>query len=211
MPSRRTFAVYLLCFLALIGCGASTVVVTTPATSTPAPTSAPAATATPAAANLTTVDWANFTYHNSCIFSPATTPSPAMVTVHNGEYPFPNNDKYVVYTPIYGDITGDGQPEVVIPNDCIGGQPRGKEFDVYTGTAASPQYMGHLPLPTDPQPDISIGDPSKVSFGGSHTLILGGAGYSSASIPVCCPDLSITDTFTWQSNHFVLTNQKHTP
>ncbi len=204
MSSHRKSGIFLLCLLSLAACAQATVTVTAPVTTA-------TATATPAA-NLTTVDWMNFTYHNSCVFSPATTPTPAMLTVHNGKSaPFPNGDIFVVYTPIYGNVTGSGQPDAVIPNDCIGGQPRGKQFDVYSGTAAQPQYLGHLPLASDPQPDISIGDPSRVSFGGNHTLILGGLGYSSDAIPVCCPDLSITDTFTWQTNQFVLTNQQHAP
>ena len=194
--ARLRSVALLMSFVLLAGCGAATVTVTVTATPPPVPT----ATVTPP--NLTTVDWANFTYPNTC------TPSPATLTTHDGKAPLPNNDTFIVNTPIFGDVTGDGQPEAVIPNDCIGGQPRGKQFLVYTGTAAAPQFLTSLPLSSDPQPDIAIGDPTKVTFGGNQTLTIGGLGYSVPAIPICCPDLSITDTFTWQASHLVLTNQQ---
>jgi hypothetical protein len=68
-----------------------------------------------------------------------------------------------------------------------------------------PLFVVEVPLNTDKQPDIQNGDPQSVKIT-TQGLTFSCDGYSHG-VPHCCPVLLITDTFTWQSHHIVLTKQ----
>ncbi len=88
---------------------------------------------------LTTVDWANFTYISSCYSS-----SPQQYTVHNGTATV-GMDEFRRGTAIFGDLTGDGQPEAVILYSCVAADSYGPRTLVYSGTAEHPVLLADLP------------------------------------------------------------------
>ena len=61
------------------------------------------------AAPLTTVDWGNFTYTSSCYSN-----KPQQFVVRNGEGVV-DGIHLQVYKPVYGDLTGIGQPAAAVP------------------------------------------------------------------------------------------------
>ena len=149
-----------------------------------------------------TVDWTNFTYFSTC---------------YGNTQPFKTSNgkaqnkaiHFEVYGPIvFGDLTGDGQPEAAIRYSCTGADFGGVRVFIYSGTASHPILLGDLPLAT------------KNNQGGSWTvervnmtnqiLQLVGRGYS-ASAPHCCPDLHIEASYRWDGKHFISTQFQTSP
>ncbi len=67
-----------------------------------------------AAAPLTRVDWKNFNYTSSCFSS-----GPQRFVARDG-VAVTNHIHFQVYTPLYGDLTGNGQLEAMVPYSCTG-------------------------------------------------------------------------------------------
>jgi len=142
---------------------------------------------------LTSVDWANFTYFSSCYQNtePFHTKNGRAV---NGYVHF------YVYTPKFGDLTGDGEVEAVVPYQCTAADATGVRVFVYTGDAAHVRLIGDLP-----QPDArgAIDNVTKITVS-NQTLHLAGDGYSPGT-PRCCPDLFIKTNYQWNGKAFVVT------
>ena len=149
-------------------------------------------TAAAAAAPLTSVAWKNFTYTSSCFSS-----SPQRFVVRNG-LAVTNHIRFQVYAPLYGDLTGNGQPEAIVPYSCTGADFGGVHVYVYTGTASQPKLLGEVPSPKAP----SVGTISSVTAvtlplvltanaAQQSLLQVSGLGYS-ANTTHTCPNLLIT-------------------
>jgi len=146
------------------------------------------ATATP----LTSVDWANFAYVSSCYGNTQ------IFHTKNGQA---TNDHihFNVYPPTYGNLTGNKQPDAVVPYQCSAADASGVHAFVYSGTAEHPILIGNLPLP---DPRGAIENITKITIS-NGVLQLEGTGYS-ANAPHCCPDLSIKTSYKWQGKSFVI-------
>jgi hypothetical protein len=183
--------------LLFAGCDASSIAGVPTATTTPP-------TETPIPADLSHVDWMNFTYPNPC-----TPPSPATVTVVNGSAAIGNQWHFSISRPLFGDITGDGVPEAVVPYDCVGADDLGTHVFVYTGTASAPHQIADLPARTEPQPDIASIYPDQMQIA-NHQLTLVGLGFTPTAAH-CCPDLRITNVYNWNGSNLVLASHNVVP
>jgi hypothetical protein len=194
MQKLRCLPAILLSLCFLVACGTS---------SQPSSSQAQAVAVSPTStAALTAVDWADFTYSSSCYGN--TQPFKA----HNGKA---QNSfiRFEIYSPIiYGDLTGDGQPEAVIRYSCTGADFGGVHVFVYSGTTSHPVLLGDLPSVVKNEPGGNWGV-EKVTVA-NQTLQLTGRGYS-ASAPHCCPDLQIAASYHWDGKHFVSTQFKTMP
>ncbi len=161
-------------------------------------TSAAVASPTPSS-SLKSVDWPNFTYFTNCYEN--TQPFHAQHGQATNNYVH-----FYVYTPKYGDLTGDGQPEAVVPYQCSAADAMGVHVFVYTGTAAHPRLLGDLPL-KDSQNAIANVTTITIS---NEELHLEGDGYSS-SAPHCCPDLYIKTDYKWNGKTFVIIQSHVSP
>jgi hypothetical protein len=141
---------------------------------------------------LTSVDWANFTYFSSCYGN-----TQAFRT-KNGQATN-GHIHFTVYPPTYGNLTGNKQPDAVVPYQCSAADSAGVHAFVYSGTAQHPALIGNLPLP-DSRGTIANITNITISNG---VLQLEGAGYS-ANAPHCCPDLFIKTSYKWQGKSFVI-------
>jgi hypothetical protein len=150
------------------------------------------ATSTATAPPLTSVDWANFTYFSSC---------------YGNTQPFHTKNgqainglvHFYVYPPTYGNLTGNKQPDAVVPYQCSAADTWGVHAFVYSGTAQHPVLIGNLPL-LDAQGTIENITRITISNG---ILQLEGTGYS-ANAPHCCPDLFIQTRYKWQGKAFTI-------
>jgi hypothetical protein len=183
-------AILLLCLL--VGCGA-------PVQANQAPTTTPLAIK---GEPLTKLNWANFTYYSSC---------------YGNKQPFKTKDgkarndgiTFQVYKPIYGDLTGDGQPEAVIPYSCAAADFAGVRDFVYGGVAAHPVLLGDLPLAGGIGSGNTWGSVQQTTIS-NEQITLSGQGYTS-SAPHCCPDLHVTASYRWDGKHFMLVHASETP
>jgi len=148
---------------------------------------------------LTKVDWKNFTYISSCY---SDKPRPFKVVNGVGVV---DGVHLEVYQPVFGDLTGDGQPEAAIPYSCTAADFGGVRVFVYTGDARKPVLLGELPLPP-PDTNYSV-DIVTIDHG---MIQLVGRGYS-ASAPHCCPDLHVNNLYRWNGSRFVLVRSNVTP
>jgi hypothetical protein len=145
-----------------------------------------------AAAPLTSEDWKNFSYTSTCFSSTS-----QRFVARNG-LAVTNHIHFQVYTPIYGDLTGDGKPEAIVPYSCTGADFGGVHLYVYTGTAAQPKLLGEIPSPKAPYSGsissvTAVTLPIAIMGNAAQELLLqvSGVGYS-ANATHTCPDLSIT-------------------
>ncbi|HKD75226.1 MAG TPA: hypothetical protein VKB76_07010 [Ktedonobacterales bacterium] len=189
--------------LALVLCGSFAACDATSINVVPTATTMPL-TATPIPADLSHVDWSNFTYPNPCA-----PPSPATVTVVNGVAAIGGQFHFSVSRPLYGDITGDGVPEAVVPYDCVGADDLGTHVFVYSGNASAPHQIGDLPAHSEPQPDIASIYPDQMHIA-NHQLTLVGLGFT-ATAAHCCPDLRITNVYNWNGSSLVLASHTVVP
>ncbi|HEY0755497.1 MAG TPA: hypothetical protein VGD98_16185 [Ktedonobacteraceae bacterium] len=149
--------------------------------------------------SLEQIDWSNFTYTFSCFTS-----SPVQVKMKNGQADA-NGVHYTVQKPVFGDLNGDGQSEVVILYHCAGGGTSPQLVYVYTGTEQHLTIMAYLPgannnkLATVTQAAVVAG-----------ILQLTGYGYSDG-VPLCCPDLLVTSTYKWNGSALVLVTTQSVP
>lgn len=148
-----------------------------------------------AATPLTSVNWKNFSYTSSCFSS-----SPLRFVARNG-LAVTNHIHFQVYTPLYGDLTGNGQLAAIVPYSCTAADFGGVHLYVYAGTASKPKLLGQIPAPGAPYAG-SINSVTAVTLpitlmgnvGESPLLQVTGIGYS-ANAPHTCPDLLITSRF----------------
>jgi hypothetical protein len=182
--SRTLLCGIIIAFLA--GCGPAGQTTQTKSSSTPAEQVNSNTTATP----LTAVNWANFAYFSSCYGNTQT------FHTKNGQA---TNDHihFSVYPPTFGNLTGNKQPDAVIPYQCSAADSMGVHAFVYSGTAEHPILVGNLPLP---DPKGTIGNITKITIS-NGILQLEGTGYS-ANAPHCCPDLFIKTSYKWQGKSF---------
>lgn len=155
-------------------------------------TTQPGASTQTAPASLQQVDWNNFTYIFTCY-----TDQPAIVKVTNGSA-HPGYVYYTVSKPVFGDLTGDGQPEAVIPFQCSAADTAPAQVFVYTGTAQHPRQLATLPL-GGTQPMLSV----RSATIANGTLLLSGDGYTPHD-PLCCPSLHTTITYQWNGTNFAV-------
>jgi len=95
-------------------------------------------------------------------------------------------------------LTGDGQPEAVVPYQCSAADSIGVHVFVYTGNASHVRLLGDLP-PTNAEGAFDNVTGITIS---NHELHLEGYGYSSHAAH-CCPDLFIKTSYRWDGKAFV--------
>lgn len=128
--------------------------------------------------------------------APAAAPDPA-----DAEYPLDcGPSKPVVQKKTAGDLDGDHRPESVAVVHCDAGSgtpPRG----VYVITAPSAQDQKPRVVATllDPKDGQSVSDLTLRHGAVTATLL----GYSSRSVPRCCPDLVEQAKWQWNDGAFV--------
>lgn len=145
---------------------------------------------------LTAVDWANFTYVSSCYSKTRS------FTTRNG-IATTEGISLQTYRPVFGDLTGDGQPEAVIRYACSGADFGGIRAFVYTGTKAHPILLGDLPFSMQGIRDANwIVEQVGISDG---IVQLKGKTYSPLAAR-CCPDLQFELSYRWDGNHFAMTH-----
>lgn len=105
-----------------------------------------------------------------------------------------------------GDLDGDDRPETVAVVHCAAGSgaPPSGVYVLTHGSGATPRIVATL---VDPAQRMSIGDFTVRDRVISATLL----GYSSSSVPSCCPDEQEKVTWQWQNGAFVRTSQSAEP
>ncbi|MEE4490561.1 hypothetical protein ACIBI8_24255 [Streptomyces sp. NPDC050529] len=105
-----------------------------------------------------------------------------------------------------GDLDGDGRPETVAVVHCAAGSgtPPSGVYVLTQGSGAAPRIVATL---VDPVQKMSVGDFAVRDGVVSATLL----GYSSASVPSCCPDEQEKVTWEWQNGAFVRSSQSEDP
>lgn len=146
----------------------------------------------PANAPLTAVDWANFTYFSSCYEN--TRPFHTKKGTAVNDYVHFN----VFLPPKYGDLTGDGHPEAVVPYQCSAADAGGVHVFVYTGNASHVRLIGDLP---SPNAEGNFDNVKRITIS-NQVLYLEGDGYSPQAAR-CCPDLYIKTSYRWNGKEFV--------
>ena len=111
-----------------------------------------------------------------------------------------------VYTPVYGDLTGDGQPEAAIPYSCTAADFGGVNVFVYTGNASKPVLLGELDVMSPGSHNGGTVETVTISKG---IIQLVGKGYT-PDAPHCCPDLRIQTSYRWNGSHFVMVSNEVT-
>ncbi|MCM2415091.1 MULTISPECIES: hypothetical protein [unclassified Streptomyces] len=101
-----------------------------------------------------------------------------------------------------GDLDGDGRPETVAVVHCAAGSgtPPSGVYVLTQAGGAAPRIVATL---VDPTQKMSVGDFTVRDRVVSATLL----GYSSASVPSCCPDQQEKVTWQWQNGAFVRSSQ----
>lgn len=184
--SRALLCGIIIAFLA--GCGTTAQSTQTKSSQTQSGQATSNTTSTP----LTSVDWTNFVYFSSCYGNTQT------FHTKNGQATN-NHVHFSVYPPTYGNLTGNKQPDAVVPYQCSAADSAGVHAFVYRGTAEHPVLIANLPLP---DPKGTIGNITKITIS-NGMLQLEGTGYS-ANAPHCCPDLFIKTSYKWQGESFVI-------
>ncbi|MEL5960477.1 hypothetical protein AADR41_37960 [Streptomyces sp. CLV115] len=97
-----------------------------------------------------------------------------------------------------GDLDGDGRPETVAVVHCAAGSgtPPSGVYVLTRGSGAAPRVVATL---VDPAQAMSIGDFAVRDGIISATLL----GYSSDTVPRCCPDQQERVTWQWRGGAFV--------
>ncbi|MCX5139173.1 MULTISPECIES: hypothetical protein [unclassified Streptomyces] len=105
-----------------------------------------------------------------------------------------------------GDLDGDGRPETVAVVHCAAGSgtPPSGVYVLTQTSGAAPRIVATL---VDPAQSKSVGD-FTVSDGVIAATLLG---YSSPSVPSCCPDEQEKVTWQWQNGAFVRSSQSEEP
>lgn len=105
-----------------------------------------------------------------------------------------------------GDLDGDGRPETVAVVHCAAGSgtPPSGVYVLTQGSGAAPRIVATL---VDPVQKVSVGDFAVRDGVVSATLL----GYSSPSVPSCCPDEQEKVTWQWQNGAFVRSSQSEDP
>ncbi|THA34833.1 hypothetical protein E6R18_06275 [Streptomyces sp. A1277] len=105
-----------------------------------------------------------------------------------------------------GDLDGDGRPETVAVVHCAAGlgTPPSGVYVLTQGSGATPRIVATL---VDPAQQLSIGDFTVRDRVISATLL----GYSSSSVPSCCPDQQEKVTWKWQNGAFIRTGRTAGP
>lgn len=150
-------------------------------------------------APLTMVDWRNFTYSSAC-FSAHARPFVARNGAAQAGF-----IHFQVYQPIFGDITGDGQPEALVPYSCAGADFGGVHLYVFGGAAGQPRLLGEIPAPSAPAVGSlasvqTVTLPALTVLPQQRTLQVTGAGFS-ATATHTCPDLVVTLHYRVAQNH----------
>jgi len=201
MNHKHLSFMFMLVSLVLVGsaitaCGSSTLPASSSASAPPAATTSTVHQAVP----LTTVDWRNFTYTSSCFSDKA-----QQFVVRNGMGVL-NGVHLQVYTPVYGDLTGDGQPEAAIPYSCTAADFGGVNVFVYTGNASKPVLLGELDVMSPGSNNGGTVETVTISKG---IIQLVGKGYT-PDAPHCCPNLRIQTSYRWNGSHFVMVSNEVT-
>ncbi len=150
------------------------------------------------AAPLTAVDWRNFIYTSSCYSD-----KPQQFVVRNGEGVV-DGIHLQVYNPVYGDLTGVGQPAAAIPYSCSAADFGGVSVFVYTGNASKPVLLGDLSLMSPGSNNGGTVDTVTIDHG---IIQLNGKGYTPTA-PHCCPDLHIKTSYRWNGSRFVVVSSE---
>src|SRR5579864_7673079 len=141
---NRNHLSFIFTLLSLLLVSSAIAACTSPSTSASTTASSPAQAAPTStvtkAAPLTAVDWRNFTYTSSCYSD-----KPQQFVLRNGEGVV-DGIHLQVYKPVYGDLTGVGQPAAAIPYSCSAADFGGVNVFVYTGNASKPVLMADLSL-----------------------------------------------------------------
>ena len=195
---NRNHLSFIFTLLSLLLVGLAIAACTSPSTSASttasSPTQAtPTSTVTPAAL-LTAVDWRNFTYTSSCYSD-----KPQQFVVRNGEGVV-DGIHLQVYKPVYGDLTGDGQPAAAIPYSCSAADFAGVSVFIYSGNASKPVLLGELSLMSPGSNNGGTVDTVTINHG---IIQLIGKGYTPTA-PHCCPDLHIKTSYRWNGSRFVV-------
>jgi hypothetical protein len=197
---RYLLGIFFLCVASFSGCASDTVTVTSSGTTTT--TSATIVPTSTTGASLNSIDWLNTTYPDLCQMNGG-----AKVTVANGLGPLSTNGvRLHVFDPIFGYITRPNQLDAVIPYGCIGHMDSGTTVLVYSGDASNPTSVGQLPLAASKYSLASVFTEGILA----HKLELSGIGFSSDAVPQCCPDVWVTDTYTWNGSAFTLSGHDAT-
>jgi len=194
MTHKQLSFLFLLVSLLLVGSAIAACGSATPPASSSASAPPTAPTSTVHQPPLTAVDWQNFTYTSSCFSD-----KPQQFVVKNGMGVL-NGVHFQVYTPVYGDLTGDGQPEAAIPYSCTAADFGGVNVFVYTGNASKPVLLGELDVMSPGSNNGGTVDTVTISQG---SIQLVGKGYT-PDAPHCCPDLRIQTSYRWNGAHFVM-------
>lgn len=192
----RNHLSFIFALLSLLLIGSAIVACASPTASTTASSPAQAAPTSTVmqAAPLTAVDWRNFTYTSSCYSD-----KPQQFVVRNGEGVV-DGIHLQVYKPVYGDLTGDGQPAAAIPYSCSAADFAGVSVFVYSGNASKPVLLGELSLMSPGSNNGGTVDTVTINHG---IIQLIGKGYTPTA-PHCCPDLHIKTSYRWNGSRFVV-------
>jgi hypothetical protein len=178
----------------LAGC-ASTPIPSVTTTSMTMTATGSAAISPPTISSLSAVDWANTTYPDVCHLT-----NQGSVAVTNGQAVGANGVSMRVSDPLFAFLTRTDQEDAIIPYECYGATGSGVHILVFTGTVSQPVLAGQLPIDTPPYTLTSV-----YSEGvDQHHLELFGVGYSSLTIPLCCPDVLVSESYFWSGGKFVL-------
>lgn len=150
----------------------------------------------PASPSVYFPDWNNFTYETSCFSD-----HPRYFTAKGGKS-IVDGTLFEIGIPIYGDITGDGKPEALVPYTCTGATSGPYNLFVYTVKNNSLIYLRQLP-PEDRSYAGTIYATKNVKIY-KGTAELSGIGYSNNAAH-CCPDLNVTTKYQWNGNSFLPT------
>ncbi|MDP5310893.1 hypothetical protein P8A21_07425 [Streptomyces poriferorum] len=134
--------------------------------------------------------------------SPALAPDPA-----HADFPLEcGGAGHTVAKQAPGDLDGDGRPETVAVVHCAAGSgtPPSGVYVLTQGNGAAPRIVATL---VDPVQKMSVGDFAVRDGVVSATLL----GYSSPSVPSCCPDEQEQVTWQWRNGAFVRSSRPQDP
>ncbi|PZT75308.1 MULTISPECIES: hypothetical protein [unclassified Streptomyces] len=105
-----------------------------------------------------------------------------------------------------GDLDGDDRPETVAVVHCAAGSgtPPSGVYVLTQRSGSAPRVVATL---VEPAQQFSVGDFAVRDGVISATLL----GYSSSSVPSCCPDQQEKVTWQWQNGAFVRNSQTAEP
>ncbi|WP_330238128.1 hypothetical protein [Streptomyces sp. NBC_00525] len=133
---------------------------------------------------------------------PAAAPDPA-----EADFPLECGDVgHTVVKQAPGDLDGDDRPETVAVVHCAAGSgtPPSGVYVLTQRSGSAPRVVATL---VEPAQQFSVGDFAVRDGVISATLL----GYSSSSVPSCCPDQQEKVTWQWQNGAFVRNSQTAEP